>query len=293
MEHNSFYNNGNTDSNNNQQAQKVMVLHPRVPMQSSLYQAQQRQLSTGNGGSGGYTATQGEVGPSTDTISNRTSLPSSTLLPITNPGMTSNRVNYQYDPVPAESYDMPVMPLELQQHLTYMQPGYAENLAGQNTPKYNGRPMDNAMAILSSEQYDDRGASRRSVRRQQEPMIPLFGLVEQPQQKEVLPVRKTAQASKSHDAENGAGERRRKKQKLSSEDEGEDDAAKKVRGRPRLDTKDESAADVSLIYFCNFLVFQSSFSHSEALLLPLNNHFRLLVRNGNANVNRWRDNKSI
>jgi hypothetical protein len=291
MEHNSFYN-GNTDSNNNQDAQKAMVLHPRVPMQSSLYQAPQRQLSTGNG-SGGYAATQGEVGPSTDTISNRTSLPSSSLLPITNPGMTSNRVNYQYDPVPAEGYDMPAMPLELQQHLTYMQPGYAESLASQNTPKYNGRPMDNAMAILSSEQYDDRGASRRSVRRHQEPMIPLFGLVEQPQHKEVLPVRKTAQASKSHDAESDAGERRKKKQKLSSEDEGEDDAAKKVRGRPRLDTKDETAADVSLIYFCNFLVFQSSFSHSEALLLPLSNHFRLLIRNGNADVNRWRDNKSI
>ena len=257
MEHNHSFYNGNTDSNKNQDAQKKsMVLHSRVPMQSSLYQPPQRHLSTSNA-TGGTTATQGQVGPRADTISNRTSLPSSgSLFPITNPGMTSsNRVNYQYDPVPAEGYDMPTMPLELQQHLTYIQPGYAQNLAGPNTPKYNGRPMDNTMAVLSSEQYDDRGASRRSVRRQQEPMIPLFGLVEQVQSKEVMPVRKTNQARQSHDAENGAGERRRKRQKVSSEDEGEEDAAKKARGRPRLDTKDETAADVSFNYFSHFTAF--------------------------------------
>jgi hypothetical protein len=245
-QHNSFYN-GNTDSNNNHDAQQAIVLRSRVAMQSSLYNPQQRQSSTGDV-IGGPVAAQVQVGPRADTISNRTSLPSTSLLPITNPGMTSNRVNYQYGPVPAEGYDMLAMPPELQQHLTYMQPGYAQNLAGTNTPKYNGRPMNNTMAILSSEQYDDRGASRRSVRRQQEPMVPLFGLVEEPQQKEVVPVRKTNQGRQSHDAENGVGERRKKKQKLSSDDEGEDDAAKKARGRPRLDTKDETAADVSFIH---------------------------------------------
>ena len=253
MEHNSFYN-GNTDSNNNQDAQNAMVLHSHVAMQSSLYQPPQGQLSTGNGVGGGAVA-QGQIGPRADSISNRTSLPSSSLLHITNPGMTSNQVNYQYDSVPVEGYDMPAMPLELQQDLTYMQPGFVQNLVGPNTPKYNGRPMDNAMAVLSSEQYDDRGASRRSVRRQREPIIPLFGLVEQPQEK-VLPVRKTNQVRQSHDAESSVGERRRKKQKLSSEDEGEDDAAKKARGRPRLDTKDETAADVSSNYFSDFTAFQ-------------------------------------
>jgi hypothetical protein len=268
MEHHSFYN-GNTDSNNTQDAPDAIVPYSGAAMRSSLlYQPPQHQLSTGNGGGGG-TAAQVQVGPRADTISNRTLLPSTSLLPITNPGMTSSRVNYQYDPVPTDGYDMPAMSLELQQHLTYMQPGYAQNLASPNIPKYNGRPMDNTMAVLSSEQYDDRGASRRSVRRQQEPMIP-FGLVEQPQLKEVVPVRKTNQARQSHDAENSAGERRRKKQKLSSEDEGEDDAAKKARGRPRLDTKDETAADVSFIYFSNFLVFKWSFSSSNILLLLLN-----------------------
>jgi len=257
MDHNPFHSNGNADSNynsnnnQNQDAQKAktMVLHSRVPMPSSFYQPSQHQLSTGNGGGGGTAVIHAQVGPRADTISNRTSsLASSSLVPITNPGMTmSNRVNYQYDPVPTtEDYDTPDISLGLQQHLTYMQPSYTRNLASSNTPKYNGRPMDNAMAILSSEQYDDPSASRRSVRRQQEPIISLFGLVEQ---KEEVPVRKTNQARQSHDVENSAGERRRKKQKVSSEDEGEDDAAKKARGRPRLDTKDETAADVSYIYF--------------------------------------------
>lgn len=233
---------GNTDSNNDLYAQqKAIALHPGVAMQSSLYQPPLR-----SGGGISLTAAQGQVGPSADTISNRISLSSSSLLPITNPGMTTNRVNYQYDPAPAEGYDIKTMPLELHQHRTYMKQGYAQSIPGPDAPKYNGRPMDNAMGILSSEQYDDRAASQRSVRRQQEPMIPLFGLVQE--QKEVVPGRKTAQVHKSQDAEHGVGERRRKKQKLSSEDEGDEDAARKARGRPRLDTKDETAADVSIIH---------------------------------------------
>ncbi len=151
---------------------------------------------------------------------------------------------------------MPAVPLDLpvQQHPTYVQPGYAQHVVGTDPPKYNGRPMDTTMAVLNAEQYDDRGASRRPVRRQQDSMIPLFGLVEQPRLKEGA--RKTNQARQAHDAENGVGERRRKKQKLSSDDEGEDDAAKKARGRPRLDTKDETAADVSSIDFSHFTAFQ-------------------------------------
>lgn len=266
MAHHSFhYNNGSTDSSDkNQEPQLVMVLHSRVPMQSSSYQPPPRQLTTANGIGGTTAATQGQVGPRADAISNRTSVPSSgSLFPITNPDM---KVNYQYDPVPAaEGYDIPAIPLEVQQHLTYMQPGCAQHPRGTITPKYNGRPMDNTMAILSSELYDDGSASRRPVRRQQEPMIPLFGLVEQPQQKEVAPVRKTNQARQSHDAENSAGERRKKKQKVSSEDEGEDDAAKKARGRPRLDTKDETAADVSFNYFFHFTAFQRSNLGNETL----------------------------
>jgi hypothetical protein len=246
--------NGSTDSNNkNADAQTARVVPPRVAMQPARYPPPRRQSNTSSGGGPPTTAAQGHVGPSADTISNRTSLPSSSFLPITNPGMTTRRLNYQYDPAPAERYDMNTMPLGLHQPLTYMQQGYSQSRPGPDTPTYNGRPMDNAMGILSSEQYDDRGASRRSVRRQQEPMIPLFGLVEQ--HKEVVPVRKTAQVHKSQDAENGVGERRRKKQKLSSEDEGDEDAAKKARGRPRLDTKDETAADVSLTHISLFPAF--------------------------------------
>jgi hypothetical protein len=148
---------------------------------------------------------------------------------------------------------MKPIPLDLHQHIIYMPQGYTQSLPGPDTPKYNGRPMDNTMGILSSELYDDRVASRRSVRREQEPMIPLFGLVQQ--EKEAVPVRKTTQGHKSNDAENVVGERRRKKKKLSSDDEGDEEAAKKARGRPRLDTKDETAADVSFIHVSLFLAF--------------------------------------
>lgn len=51
----------------------------------------------------------------------------------------------------------------------------------------------------------------------------------------------------------GKGGRRRKKQKLSEDEEGdEDDASKKSRGRPRLDTKDETAADVGTYISLSF-----------------------------------------
>jgi hypothetical protein len=52
------------------------------------------------------------------------------------------------------------------------------------------------------------------------------------------------------------GDKGRKRQKLSSEEEGDDEAGKKARGRPRLDTKDETAADVSFIP--SIPVFESS-----------------------------------
>jgi hypothetical protein len=64
------------------------------------------------------------------------------------------------------------------------------------------------------------------------------------------------------------GGRRRKKPKISDEEEEEeeeDEAAKKSRGRPRLDTKDETAADVCLY----------SFIASQFLsLIPLERNFR-------------------
>jgi hypothetical protein len=59
--------------------------------------------------------------------------------------------------------------------------------------------------------------------------------------------RKTRRANPSEDEDAG---RRRKKQKLSEDEDGdEDEASKKSRGRPRMDTKDETAADVGLYAF--------------------------------------------
>jgi hypothetical protein len=51
---------------------------------------------------------------------------------------------------------------------------------------------------------------------------------------------------KKEEEEEGSTERRRKKkkQKTSEDEEADDEATKKARGRPRLDTKDETAADV-------------------------------------------------
>lgn len=68
--------------------------------------------------------------------------------------------------------------------------------------------------------------------------------------------RKARGANLGEDEDKGG--RRRKKQKLSEDEDGdEDDASKKSRGRPRLDTKDETAADVgihiSLSLFCWWL----------------------------------------
>jgi hypothetical protein len=46
------------------------------------------------------------------------------------------------------------------------------------------------------------------------------------------------------------GSKRRKKHKIEHQTEDDDDdARKKARGRPRVDTKDETAADVSSVYF--------------------------------------------
>ncbi|KFY32181.1 hypothetical protein V493_00433 [Pseudogymnoascus sp. VKM F-4281 (FW-2241)] len=124
------------------------------------------------------------------------------------------------------------------------------------------------MEILNAETYDDEAAvsiarSLTELARQRPGPPPhMFGMtggfevvterrVDVPRvtaQKVGLNETKTRKARKAK-AENpeedeGKGGRRRKKQKLSEDEEGdEDDASKKSRGRPRLDTKDETAAD--------------------------------------------------
>lgn len=122
------------------------------------------------------------------------------------------------------------------------------------------------MEILNAETYDDEAAvsiarSLTELARQRPGPPPhMFGMtggfeVISERRADVAPAEvkevKTRKARKARGANPGEeedkGGRRRKKQKLSEdEDVDEDDASKKSRGRPRLDTKDETAADVGV-----------------------------------------------
>ncbi|KFZ09093.1 hypothetical protein V502_08945 [Pseudogymnoascus sp. VKM F-4520 (FW-2644)] len=124
------------------------------------------------------------------------------------------------------------------------------------------------MEILNAETYDDEAAvsiarSLTELARQRPgPPAHMFGMTggfeviserreDVPRgtaQRVEVKETKTRKARKARGANLGEDEdkggRRRKKQKLSEDEDGdEDDASKKSRGRPRLDTKDETAAD--------------------------------------------------
>ena len=79
------------------------------------------------------------------------------------------------------------------------------------------------LAILSAELYDD---------------SPPLG----PAKRGAAARKKQSLASSSHGSEEGPRKRARAQAVEASE---HDDEAKRARGRPRLDTKDETAADVS------------------------------------------------
>lgn len=126
------------------------------------------------------------------------------------------------------------------------------------------------MEILNAETYDAEAASiaRSLTELARRPPVPpphMFGMTggfeavterrvdvpRGPAQRVEVKETKTRKARKARVANPGEeedkGGRRRKKQKLSEDEDGdEDDASKKSRGRPRLDTKDETAADVGV-----------------------------------------------
>jgi hypothetical protein len=127
------------------------------------------------------------------------------------------------------------------------------------------------MEILNAETYDAEAASiaRSLTELARRPPVPpphMFGMtggfeavmerrMDVPRvaaQRVEVKETKTRKARKARGAnleedEEDKGGRRRKKQKLSEDEDGdEDDASKKSRGRPRLDTKDETAADVGV-----------------------------------------------
>lgn len=149
------------------------------------------------------------------------------------------------------------------------------------------------MEILNAETYDDEAAvsiarSLTELARQRPgPPAHMFGMTggfeviserraDVPRvaaQRAEVKETKTRKARKARGANTGEDEdkggRRRKKQKLSEdEDVDEDDASKKSRGRPRLDTKDETAADVGVyISLCRYFVLgYRHFIYSEDIM---------------------------
>jgi hypothetical protein len=135
----------------------------------------------------------------------------------------------------------------------YMEQHYRRQ-AMASSPKSTTKQLESPLGILNAEQYDLQGASVRNARRQsfrqqqdhQTMQIQYGGLIVQKEEMSRNGQFEKAEARRSSNGDDGTTEKRRKRQKKSSEEEAEEDEAKKSRGRPRLDTKDETAADVSL-----------------------------------------------
>jgi hypothetical protein len=103
----------------------------------------------------------------------------------------------------------------------------------------------NSLGILNAESYDDRRGSieesEMRIKQQGDAIMP-FGITRGPRIRMDLDLRTD---SEGHDT----GTRRRKKPRLEAQSvEDEEEARKKARGRPRVDTKDVTAADVSYIH---------------------------------------------
>jgi hypothetical protein len=123
-------------------------------------------------------------------------------------------------------------------HNPYMTGGY-QGIGSQISQNYA-----DSLGILNAESYDDGRSSLRErdaqdmrARMRNDKTMP-FGL-DQPAQRIGFETLGTGSE------EEASGKGRRKKRKDDSADEDEE-ARKKARGRPRVDTKDETAADVSV-----------------------------------------------
>lgn len=126
-------------------------------------------------------------------------------------------------------------PGQVGQH-AYMRPGY-HSIGSQISTNFA-----NNLGILNAESYDDGRLSistqEARLRNQHYQVLP-FGMTDTPELRLDLEMR-----TNSDDYERGVT--RRKKHKIDSQNaDEEEEARKKARGRPRVDTKDETAADVS------------------------------------------------
>jgi hypothetical protein len=129
-------------------------------------------------------------------------------------------------------------PAQTARQNSYMNPAF-HGIGSQISANYAS-----SLGILNAESYDDgRGAMRAQQAsemrmKQQERTMP-FGITGGPR------VRMDADL-RANGEEADSGSRRRKKPKTDAHSaDDEEEARKKARGRPRVDTKDETAADVS------------------------------------------------
>lgn len=147
-----------------------------------------------------------------------------------------------YNPAVLSSRSMEVLtfnPAQSARQHAYMNPGF-HGIGSQISTDYA-----NNLGILNAESYDDGRAAIRAheagemrMKNQVEAPMP-FGITGGPRIRMDIDLRTDSE-------EPGNGNRRRKKPRIEVQSaEDEEEAGKKARGRPRVDTKDETAADVS------------------------------------------------
>lgn len=145
-----------------------------------------------------------------------------------------------YTSVAPPSHSMETLtfnPAQAGRHHSYLGPTY-QGIGSQISQNYA-----QSLGILNAESYDDGQAQQRSREmrsKQTAPPDPLlqFGMIER------------ADEVRTDSDELEKGTRRRKKHKIDNQNQDdEEEARKKARGRPRVDTKDETAADVSFMPF--------------------------------------------
>jgi hypothetical protein len=137
----------------------------------------------------------------------------------------------------------------------YMSAGY-HGIGAQISANYAS-----TLGILNAESYDDgRGTIREQSRLHQmsNNTIP-FGIIESNGMGMDLEVR-----ASSEELEKGT-KRKKKRGSEAQNEEDEEEARKKARGRPRVDTKDETAADVSTVVFSRIFTTNSHNDLKKAL----------------------------
>jgi len=135
----------------------------------------------------------------------------------------------------------------------YMSAGY-HGIGAQSSANYAS-----PLGILNAESYDDGRGTIRDLQQRQSRLhqmsnntIP-FGMGMG------LEVR-----ANSEEFEKGT-KRKKKRGSEAQNEEDEDEARKKARGRPRVDTKDETAADVSTVAFSRVIISYSDNGLEKAL----------------------------